>query len=298
MQNMQTVSAASSIPDMNQIVGSHDIVFITLDTLRYDVAQQLFMNGELPVLAPYLAASGWEKRHTPGSFTYAAHHAFFAGFLPTPAYPGHHPRLFATAFRGSETTSSNTCVFSQENIVAGLAARGYHSICIGGVGFFNQQTALGSVLPSLFAEAHWNPSLGVGSPRSTQQQVKLACRQVQAQTGRVFLFINISAIHHPNHFYLRDDDANLVTPELANERSRNTGQSRRDSLDSHAAAMRYVDGALAPLMQFFSRRGPSFFIVCSDHGCAYGEDGFTGHRLAHDSVWNVPYAHFCVQGPT
>ena len=27
------------IPDMHAIVGSHDIVFITLDTLRYDVAQ-------------------------------------------------------------------------------------------------------------------------------------------------------------------------------------------------------------------------------------------------------------------
>ena len=30
----------------------------------------------------------------------------------------------------------------------------------------------------------------------------------------------------------------------------------------------------------------------TDHGTAYGEDGFHGHRLAHQVVWDVPYAHF------
>ena len=41
------------IPDMHTIVGSHDIVFITLDTLRYDVAQALYEAGELPVLGRF-----------------------------------------------------------------------------------------------------------------------------------------------------------------------------------------------------------------------------------------------------
>lgn len=36
----------------------------------------------------------WERRPTPVSFTYAAHQAFFAGFLPTPDRAGKHPRLF------------------------------------------------------------------------------------------------------------------------------------------------------------------------------------------------------------
>ena len=31
-------------------------------------------------------------------------------------------------------------------------------------------------------------------------------------------------------------------------------------------------------------------VICSDHGTAYGEDGYTGHRLAHPVVWDVPYA--------
>ena len=40
------------------------------------------------------------------------------------------------------------------------------------------------------------------------------------------------------------------------------------------------------------RRAPLLAIVCSDHGTLYGEDGYTGHRLAHPVVWEVPYAEF------
>src|SRR5688572_14638747 len=135
-------------PDMHAIVGDHDLLLITLDTLRFDAAQRCFERGELPVLSAYLPASGWERRHTPGSFTYAAHAAFFAGFLPTPARPGPHPRLFALDFEGSETTAPGTYVFrDRADIVSGLRDAGYHTICIGGVGFFNKRNPLGSQFP-------------------------------------------------------------------------------------------------------------------------------------------------------
>jgi arylsulfatase A-like enzyme len=269
-----TDSTTPALPDMNLVVGSHDIVFITLDTLRYDVAQALFDAGELPVLARFLPATGWERRHSPATFTYAAHQAFFAGFLPTPAAPGRHPRLFASAFGGSDTTSPRTFAFQQASIPAALAAHGYRTICIGGVGFFNGQTALGQVLPALFQERHWSAGMGVAGRHSTEKQVALA-RQLLAQNDqRTFLFINVAALHTPNRAYLPG--------------------CRADNLDSHAAALRYVDGALGPLFDACARRAPTFVIVCSDHGSAYGEDGYRGHRVAHDSVWNVPYAHFFI----
>ena len=264
-----------SIPDMHAIVGSHDIVFITLDTLRYDVAQALYAAGELPVLGRFLPPGGWECRHSPATFTYAAHQAFFAGFLPTPAAPGRHPRLFASAFAGSETTSKRTFTFEQADIPAALAARGYRTTRIGGVGFFNKQTALGTVLPSLFQESHWSAGMGVASRHSTQKQVALAIERLASHDERSFLFINVAALHTPNHAYLPG--------------------CRADNLDSHAAALRYVDGALAPLLAACAARAPTFAIVCSDHGSAYGEDGYRGHRVAHGSVWQVPYAHFFIQ---
>ena len=261
-----------AIPDIQGIVGSHDIVFITLDTLRYDVAQALFEAGELPVLGRFLPAAGWERRHSPATFTYAAHQAFFAGFLPTPAAPGRHPRLFASAFAGSETTSPRTFAFEEASIPEALAARGYRTICIGGVGFFNKQTALGRVLPALFQQSHWNAGMGVAGRHSTENQMALALKLLAENRQRTFLFINVAALHAPNRAYLPG--------------------CRADNLDSHAAALRYVDRALAPLFDACAARAPSFVIVCSDHGSTYGEDGYRGHRVAHDNVWNVPYAHF------
>jgi len=260
--------------DINRLIGTHDLLFITLDTLRYDVAVEALAQGRTPNLAALLPDSRWEERHSPGSFTYSAHQAFFAGFLPTPVSPGKHPRLFALRFPGSETTVEQTCVLDAPDIVTGLAARGYHTVCIGGVGFFNKQSPLGAVLPGLFAESWWSPELGVTEPRSTVNQVALALERLDRLTTsqRVFLFLNVSAIHQPNCLY--------------------HPAAQEDTLVTHAAALAYVDCSLPPLFAALRRRGPVFVIICSDHGTAYGEDGYHGHRIAHDVVMHVPYTHF------
>ena len=258
---------------MKHLVGQADILFITLDTLRHDAAQEAWRAGRLKTWAPYLGRDGWEKRHTPGNFTYAAHHAFFSGFLPTPLGPGPHPRLFAAEFAGSESAVENTFVFQESTLPKALAARGYHTICIGGTGFFNQQNELARILPGLFREAHWSPDLGVACPESEANQVAQAIKSVAAAGNtRVFLFINIAAIHQPNWFY--------------------GAQQGPDTLATHTAALVAVDQALQPLFQYLKRRAPTFAIVCSDHGHAYGEDGYFGHRLGHEVVWTVPYINF------
>jgi hypothetical protein len=259
--------------DMNAIVGSHDILFVVLDALRFDIAEAEMRAGRTPNFTK-VAPDGWKKRHTPGSFTYAALHSFFAGFLPTPAEPGRsrNERLFAVRFAGSETIGPRTKVFESENIVSGLRGEGYRTICIGGVGFFNEQTALSRVFPNMFCEAHWKTSFGVTDPHSTERQFSRgADRLAEASLEQpVFLFVNVSAIHQPNYFYAR--------------------QSGPDDLESHAAALRYVDAQLPLLFKGFARRyRPLFAIVCSDHGTAYGDEGYVGHRLAHPCVWNVPY---------
>ncbi len=122
-----------------RLIGTHDVLLVTLDTLRYDVAVESLAAERTPNLAAVIGPTGWEKRHTPGSFTYAAHAAFFAGFLPTPARPGRHPRLFALAFPGSETATDDTAVFDAPDLVTGFRLAGYRTICVGGVGFFSKQ---------------------------------------------------------------------------------------------------------------------------------------------------------------
>lgn len=260
---------------MNRIVGTHDLVWLVLDSLRHDIAVREMASGGTPCLAG-LFPGGWERRHSPASFTYPAHQAFFAGFLPTPADPADpaadSTRLFATRFAGSASTGPETCVLPGADIVSGLAARGYHTLCLGGVGFFNGRTPLSRVLPGYFMESHWSPATGVSSPTSAATQFALAARRLGEIPAdrRVFLFINVSAIHRPNRHYLRG--------------------KKDDGPDTHAAALRYVDRCLPALIAALRRRAPAHLLAFSDHGTLYGEDGFTGHRIGHPDVYTVPYA--------
>jgi phosphopentomutase len=116
--------------------------------------------------------------------------------------------------------------------------------------------------------------MGVTDPRSTENQVNLALELLGkiSRERRVFLFINVSAIHQPNCTYLPG--------------------AERDCLESHEAALTYVDSQLPPLFDAMRKRAPVFVIICSDHGTAYGEDGYSGHRAAHKVIWTVPYAEF------
>lgn len=256
--------------DMNRIVGTHDILMITLDTLRYDAAKLEEAS------CPNLCGSGpWEKRHTPGSFTYAAHHAFFGGFLPTPANTdkASHVRLFHSRDTGLRT-HPHTWLFDTPDIVSGLAAAGYRTVCIGGVIFFTKKVPLAKVLPGYFQESYWRMTFGVTNPRSTEHQVAHALKLLAKADPkqRLFLFLNVSAIHGPNHYFIPG--------------------ARRDSVESQRAALRYADAQLGPLLDAFRQRGPTLCLAFSDHGTAYGEDGYYGHRLAHDVVWHVPYREF------
>lgn len=257
--------------DMNQVVGRCSVLLMTFDTLRYDVAAALFAGGRTPHLAQ-LIPQGWQACHAPATFTYAAHHAFFAGFLPTPARPGRHERLLAARFAGSETTTAHTYVFDAPDIVSGFAQLGYRTVCIGGVGFFNRKTPLGCVLPGLFAESYWEEAFGVTNPDSAGAQFRFAAGLLAGRPPgeKVFLFINLSAIHQPNCFYQPGATA--------------------DSPATHGAALAYVDGQLPILTAALRAHGPTFCILCSDHGTAYGEDGYYGHRLAHPTVLTVPFA--------
>lgn len=277
--------------NMNEIVGQDDILFLTLDTLRYDAAYEEYLAGNLPNLC---ADGGWDKRHSPGNFTYSAHHSFFTGFLPTPVeYQPLHKRewLFINEKMGSKVLRGQKAFYYEgKNLVEGLEKVGYKTICIGGVAFFNKMDGLCSVFPDMFGESYWNPRFGVTNPRSAEEQVKLALKLLDKthKDQRVFLYINFSAIHGPNYYYLdkykdRNDSYNPNKNILA---------SKLDCVESQRAALRYVDSCLEPLFKRMKERNRTFCIALSDHGTCYGEDGYEGHNLAHEVVWTVPYRQF------
>ncbi|BBJ44063.1 membrane protein [Streptomyces antimycoticus] len=246
------------------------ILFVTLDSLRYDVARTAYDDGLTPYLAGLLPEGGWERRHTPGSFTLPAHMAFFSGFLPKLPQPEQPPRLWECRPPAFKAVAEETFVFEAPNLLGGLAGHGYRSVCVGGVTYFSRETPLGSVLPDLFDEDHWRPEFCSPEMDSTRHQVDGALEAAERYAHRpLFLFVNVSATHVPHGHYI--------------------GESR-DTCASQRAALAYADEHLGRLITVLSAKQRWLIIMCADHGDAFGDDGFHGRGIAHPVVMNVPYA--------
>ncbi len=165
--------------------------------------------------------------------------------------------------------------FSGSTIMEGLAADGYDTWCVGGVAFFDKRSPIGKVFPGYFKKSYWNPSFACPVKESTKNQVDFLLKKISAadKDQRIFLYLNVDAIHYPNYFY-----ADGVS---------------HDNLQSHAAALRYVDRELGRLFAGWkSQRKEALVICCSDHGTCYGEDGCQFHGINHPYVNTVPYKHF------
>lgn len=262
--------------DMDKVVGRADILMICLDTLRYDAALQEEEAGRTPVLNRY---GKWEKCQAPGNFTWPSHHAMFSGFLPIPYdtrnMAERETLFFSSSIGLGRKVPEGAYGFSGGTIMEGLAEDGYDTWCVGGVAFFDKRSDLGKVFPGYFQKSYWNPSFGCQVKESTKNQVDFLLKKLSGADPekRIFLYLNVSAIHYPNYFYLEG--------------------ASRDSLKSHGAALRYVDRELGRLLESWkAQRGPTFVICCSDHGTCYGEDGCQFHGINHPAVTTVPYKHF------
>lgn len=262
--------------DMNQVVGTHDILMLCFDTLRYDVSKEEEAAGRTPVLNSH--GGEWEKRHAPGNFTYPSHFAIFAGFLPSPAEP-HSLRsrnwLFFPVQAGTgRIPPKGSYPFTEATFVQSLAHTGYETICIGGVNFFSKRNELGRVFPGYFTKSYWLPTFGCTAPDSTEKQIDFALKKLEnyPDDKRIFMYINFSAIHYPNCHYVKG--------------------KMKDDKESHAAALQYIDSQLPRLFQAFQKRSNTLVIALSDHGTCYGEDGYEYHCISHETVYTVPYKHF------
>ncbi|MFJ5265978.1 STM4013/SEN3800 family hydrolase, partial [Streptomyces sp. NPDC088387] len=220
------------------------ILFVTLDSLRYDVATAALDAGQTPNLARLLPNGTWERRWTPGTFTLPAHMAFFSGFLPKLPTPQQPPRLWECRPPAFKEVDRHTFVFDAPNLLQGLKAHGYRTACVGGVTYFSRQTPLGSVLPDLFDEDHWSPTYCSPEPDSTRHQVNQALTIADQHAGKpLYLFVNVSATHVPHAHYL--------------------GQST-DTAASQQAALAYADAHLGHLIDQLTAERPWLVIMCAD----------------------------------
>ncbi len=214
----------------------------------------------------------------PGNFTYPSHQAMFIGFLPCPIEAksaNEREFLFFPQKIGmGNIPPKNAFAFQGETFIEGLEKVGYHTMCIGGVSFFDKRTDIGKIFPKKFISSYWTPKFSCTNPKSCENQVEFTIRKVKElpKEKKVFCYINISAIHYPNYFYKEGE--------------------KRDNLETHEKALEYVDKNLEKLFEFFKERGKTFVIATSDHGTCYKEDGYIFHGINHPKVNHIPYKHF------
>lgn len=270
--------------DMNQVVGSHHIIFLCLDALRYDVAKEEEERGTTPVLNSH---GSWSRCQATGNFTFPAHQALFAGFFPCVWEAKNHReriQLFFPENAGNGRKAPDGAYrFHQANWIQALQKQGYITCCVGGVTFFDNRSGLGRVLPAYFQQSFWNPSFAPTVRESTNHQVDFTIRWLEKQPldQKIFLYLNVSAIHYPNYFYLEPEMRRQPIPAY-----------QRDTKESHRLALRYADSELSRLFDAFRKKGETFVICCSDHGTCYGEDGCYSHGINHPMVNTIPYQHF------
>ena len=223
--------------DMNDIVGKCNILFLCLDSLRYDVAVAQQECGKTPILAQF---GDWRKCHAPGNFTYPSHQAMFAGFFPVDVeirnMKQRETLFFSEDIGMGRKAPKGSYSFQGATFVQGLEIAGYETYCIGGLSFFDKRTGIGKVMPSYFQHSFWNPSFGCKVRDSAANQINCAVNIIRkaCQGQLIMMYINISALHYPVHFYLEG--------------------AKKDSIECQKAALCYVDSELERLFWHFCKK--------------------------------------------
>jgi hypothetical protein len=144
--------------------GNTDVLFVTLDSCRYDAFAA--------ARAPNLKAIGpLVRAYSPSHFTYGAHAAFFMGFTPgDPARPepyvnSKYAKIFRMTGGGHRGPAAPWIELEGRNLIDGFRRRGYRTIGSGAVGWFDPATDTGRALTADFECFHY-----AGGPRFRAQR--------------------------------------------------------------------------------------------------------------------------------
>lgn len=284
--NTPVPARPAAVATPSSLASSPSFLLLTLDSCRYDVMR----DARTPVLDRYVGE--FLPAQTPANFTYAAHHAFFAGILPhVPEPRAYYNRfvrqLFALTKAGEGhrvTDRALKAVHSGSNLVAGLRDSGYQTVGAGAMNWF-QQDAL----------TRWFEKFTF-TDTDADAQIDFLLKEIDVASP-FFGFINFGETHDP--FYYKGKQTQIPFPvqaRLMEWPPREDGKVGRDSEPywHQVEALEFLDGKLERLFEAIP--GETIVIVCGDHGEAFGEDGYWGHAVNHPKVHEVPLAILRLDG--
>ena len=262
-------------------VSRESVLFITLDSCRYDVFSDLYSSGRLNTFS---GIAPLHKASSPSYFTYGSHSAFWVGFTPgvadskTPLLNPKVSKLFRLQYAGSSGKDADCFKLEGENIVEGFNRLGYLSIGTGAVDWFDPSSESGAVLGKPFRHFLFS-----GNTWSLERQLCWIDNHLSPNPASrpVFLFLNIGETHVPYwhegaRWPRRPSPCIPFGGEFCSEQ-----ESRRRQQECLA----WVDQKLSSLIERFL---DATIILCSDHGDCWGEDGLWEHGISHPRTLEVP----------
>ncbi len=280
--------------------GANHLVFVVLDSLRWDVAAAAEMKN-LARLGPL------EKRWSYASWTAPSHYNLLMGLLPH---------------------TSPTKVYASEYYKADFV-RYTDRLGVPGIEFRN-------LLPSIYLPTYVRSQLGYRTSAMVSMPVLNPATPVnrdfdayelmpthndfEAMVGRLrfdgdrpwFHLLNVGETHYPYalpdedpsewprisgvHGVFKHLDDHVVGGRLVDDGEPEFFDDDQMAMlrDRQLRAARYVDGVLGRLLD--EAPANTWVVVMADHGELFGEGGFFGHGpVAHDKVFEVPFAEGLVR---
>jgi len=254
--------------------GEKSVLFITLDSCRYDT----FQDAD----APHLKGVGRLYRAmAPGNFTYSSHAAMFVGFTPGVAAlrePFVNPKcgkIFKIVGAGYPGKGTEHITLEGSNIIEGFKRKGHLTLGSGAVGWFDPRTETGKLLTADFDKFYYPQN-----EYSLAKQIDWLSESLVDIRKPVFVFLNVGETHVP-YYYEGAQWSAKDNPCMPFSDKNNAEECRRRQRE----CLEYVDRRLGPLIEAFH---DATTVICADHGDCWGEDGLWEHGIHHGKVLEVP----------
>ncbi|HXY28696.1 MAG TPA: sulfatase-like hydrolase/transferase [Acidimicrobiales bacterium] len=259
-------------------------MLLTYDSCRYDVLRQ----AATPVLDSVGAV---HRAQAPGNFTYASHHAFFAGILPlvvddVPYLNRFNKQLLGLMEVGEANVAKDALrtVESDGNLLTGLRRQGWQVVGAGAMNWFRQDS-----LTVGFDRFRFTGTAAAAQIRFVRDEVDLR--------RPFFGFINFGETHAPYRYEGKRGSCPVdVRARVMKWPPVEQGLVGADceAFAHQVEAAEFLDRQLGILLEWLP--DDTVVVLCADHGECFGEDGYWGHGFNHPQVLDVPMSVFRVDG--
>ncbi len=282
---------------MVETLANYNVVFITLDSCRFDTTQIANI--------PYLnQLGGFKCARTHGDYTLPAHMSFFMGYLPSviteprlPYYSSDVKQLWRLSSGRKRDPETCGLVLQGNNILEGYRDLGFKIVGSGGVRWFRSP-----ILKEMFDSFYFYGKTDFHSVFRQRQLTEFPLNHVDELTGalgddKYFLFINCPETHTPYDIGTGEliDGTHKIIEKYSDLWGFKTAKSPLATSDieclkslhkAQIAALEEVDKRIKVFLENIPK--PYLLVISGDHGECFGEDQFWGHGYGHDKVLEVP----------